>query len=77
MITTYNYLMTDSKQRQDELRQILARLPEPTNIARMRRIAEILHIREGTVRGWLLKDPYRHIPARQLGMLKDALRIKS
>lgn len=77
MITTYNYLMTDSKQRQDELRQILTGLPEPTNIARMRRIAEILHIREGTVRGWLLKDPYRHIPARQLGMLKDALRKKS
>lgn len=43
----------------------------------MRRIAEILHIREGTVRGWLLKDPHRHIPARQLGMLKDALRKKS
>jgi len=59
--------------RQIELRTIVAALPGKNNADRLRECARLLHCKPNTVRGWLLDEPYRHIPDRQLALLRDAV----
>ena len=59
--------------RQSELRDIVAKLPGKNNADRLRECARLLHCKPNTIRGWLLEVPHRHIPERQLSLLKDAV----
>jgi hypothetical protein len=66
--------MTDSPEnRQAQLRAIVAKLPGRTNADRLRECAALLHMQPNTIRGWLLAKPYRHVPERQLRLLRDAV----
>ena len=72
--------MTDSKpttamtteQRQQEFRALFNSLPGK-NIEKIRKVCAILHLKENSVRLYLMRTPSRTIPERSLKILRDAL----
>lgn len=60
------------KERQDAFRATFDAIPGK-NIEKIRRVCAILHLKENTIRLYLLKRPARTIPERSLKILQAAL----
>ncbi len=66
---------TDKRaERAAEFERLLAAIPAEKNVDRIRKVCEILHCEENTVRVWRLRTgTKRVIPAAKLAILKDSL----
>lgn len=70
-------MTTESKNtpadRQAEFKRLYASIPARSNLDRIRRVCEVLHIQPNTVRIYCMKQPPRTIPERSLKILRAAL----
>jgi hypothetical protein len=60
------------QERQQQFRDLFASMPG-RNIEKIRKVCSILHLKENTIRLYLMRTPSRTIPERSLKILRDAL----